>query len=185
MIDAGVMAHVVVEADRVDGLSKMIELERALGLPPDPIRRLVALTGTPSTKLVADLKAGLRLSNKDADHFAAFAGQERRLKLIARNMFGRALYGARPDWARDAAMLSAVETGKPDPKALAQLNFFVPNWVQPHFPLSGADLQKAGIEPGPEMGRILTELADWWVAADFVPDRVACLARLRDSSKSR
>lgn len=179
MIDAGIMAHVVPAACRVGDLSKMAELERALGLPADPLRRLGALTGVPSAGLAEDLKARLRLSNRDADYLGAFARQTDRLKLVARGAFGRALYGAQPEWVRDAAMLSAVENAEPNPKVLAQLNPFISTWVEPRFPLTGADLQAAGIKPGPEMGRLLTELEDWWIGRDFVPDRVACLAKLR------
>jgi hypothetical protein len=28
------------------------------------------------------------------------------------------------------------------------------------------------------MGRLLTELEEWWIGRDFAPDRQACLARL-------
>ncbi|HTJ65368.1 MAG TPA: CCA tRNA nucleotidyltransferase [Alphaproteobacteria bacterium] len=180
MIDAGVMAHVVPAAGRVAGLEKMIALEKVLGLSPDPMRRLAALTGAPSADLSAALKSRLRLSNRDADHFAAFAGQQDRLRRLGRRKLGQALYGAEPDWLRDAAMLSAVETGQPDTAALADLNRFIGDWVEPRFPLAGADLQEAGMKPGPEMGRLLTELEDWWIGRDFAPDREACLARLQE-----
>ncbi len=184
MIDAGVMAHVIPAASRVGDLPKMVELERALALPPDPLRRLAALTGAPSAELAKALKTRLRLSNRDGDYLGAFAGQGDRLKRVARSDFGRALYGAQPDWVRDAAMLSAVETAKPGPRILAQFSLFIPTWVEPCFPLTGADLQAAGIKPGPEMGRLLTELEDWWIGRDFVPDRVACLAKLRNDRHS-
>ena len=179
MIAAGVMAHVVAEASRVGDLSKMIELERALGLAADPLRRLAALTGPPSADLAADLKTRLRLSNGAADYLGALAGQDDRLKLVERGAFGRALYGAEPDWVRDAAMLSAVETAKPGPKALAKLSLFIPGWVEPRFPLTGADLQKAGVEPGPDMGRLLGAVEEWWVGKDFAPDRESCLTQLK------
>jgi poly(A) polymerase len=178
MIDAGVMAHVVAEASRVEALAKMIKLELALRVAPDPLRRLAALTGAPSADLAADLKTRLRLSNGAADYLGALARRDDRLKLVERGAFGRALYGAEPDWVRDAAMLSAVETATPGPKALAQLNLFIPGWVQPRFPLTGADLQKVGVTPGPDMGRILEELERWWVTRDFAADRQTCLARL-------
>jgi len=178
MIDAGVMAHVVPAASRVENLSTMIALERALRLPPDPLRRLAALTGPPSADAAADLKTRLRLSNGAVNYLDSLARQDDRLKLVERGAFGRALYGAEPDWIRDAAMLSAVETAKPAPKTLAQLSLLIPSWVQPRFPLTGADLQKAGVEPGPDMGRLLGAIEEWWITRDFAPDRTACLERL-------
>jgi poly(A) polymerase len=181
MIDAGVMRHVIPEAARVAALSGMAELERVLRLPPDPLRRLAALTGAPSTGLAAALKTRLRLSNRDADHFAGFAGQSLRLARVADGAFGQAFYGAEPALVRDAAMLSAVERGTPDPSVLSRLVVFLGTWKEPQFPLGGADLQEAGVKPGPQMGRFLAELEAWWVAEDFAPDRAACLAELARS----
>jgi poly(A) polymerase len=171
MIETGVMAHVVPDAIDVDALAKMIALEDGMGLSPDPIRRLAALIGTPSA---AALKSRLRLSNADEDHLSSFANAGEQLDLIARGAFGRALYGANPGWVRDAAMLSQAET-----ETLKDLQRFIDGWNEPRFPLSGADLQAEGIAPGPEMGRLLAEVECWWVAADFTPDRAACLARLK------
>jgi poly(A) polymerase len=179
MIDAGVMAHVIPQAARVAALSRMADLERVLSLPPDPLRRLAALTGAPSAELALAAKERLRLSNRDADHFAALAGQGRRLERVADGAFGQALYGGEPVWIRDTAMLSAVETGTPDLDALSRLVAFLLTWKEPQFPLGGADVQNAGVKPGPEMGRVLAELEAWWVESDFKPDRAACLAKLR------
>ncbi len=173
MIDSGVMWHVIPSATHVDGLGKMIALEDALGLSPDPIRRLAALIGTQS---VAALKSRLRLSNTDAEHLSSFANAAERLDLIAQAAFGRALYGANPLWVRDAAMLSEV-----DGETLAALQCFIGTWSEPRFPLSGADLLAEGIAPGPEMGRLLGEIESWWSAADFTPDRDACLAQLKQA----
>lgn len=40
-------------------------------------------------------------------------------------------------------------------------------WQAPEFPLSGDDLMKAGIPPGPNMGKKLKELEEKWVDSDF------------------
>jgi len=41
-----------------------------------------------------------------------------------------------------------------------------------------ADLVAAGIAPGPEVGRALRDLEDWWVAAGFKPGKDELIARL-------
>jgi poly(A) polymerase len=56
---------------------------------------------------------------------------------------------------------------------------FIDDWNQPKFPVTGADLKTVGIEAGPGMGRMLAELERWWIEADFAPDKIACLARLK------
>jgi poly(A) polymerase len=174
MIDAGVMAHTVPSALALDRLSAMVALEGTLGLPADPLRRLAALTGAPSAALLLSLKDRLKLSNRDEAHLKALGGYGARVALAARRSYGQALYGAAPAWVRDAVMLAEV-----DPVTLADLIRFIQGWREPKFPVTGADLKQAGIEAGPGMGRALAELERWWIAADFAPDKAACLARLR------
>ena len=176
MIDAGAMAHTLPAALRVDRLSAMIALERELGLPSDPLRRLAALTGVPSAELLGLLKVRLKLSNRDEAHLRTLGGYADRVALVARRRFGQALYGAEPAWLRDAAMLAKVETG-----TLAGFIRFIKGWTEPKFPVTGADLKAAGIEAGPGMGRMLAEIERWWIEADFAPDKEACLAKLGNS----
>jgi poly(A) polymerase len=180
MIDAGVMAHVIPSATHVETLARMVALETSLGLPADPLRRLSALIGTP-----ANLKERLKLSNQDADRLSAFGAFGKRVDHVAQGAFGRALYGAPPTWVLDAAMLSNAATGIPDMAALESLIRFTAGWVEPRFPLSGNDLQATGMLPGPEMGRILAELEDWWIAAEFIPDHDACKRRLKEMVQSQ
>lgn len=52
-------------------------------------------------------------------------------------------------------------------------------WNPPKFPLAGQDVMDLGIKPGPSVGQSLRDIETWWRQADFVPDRAACLARLR------
>lgn len=53
----------------------------------------------------------------------------------------------------------------------------VQEWDVPMFPVSGADLKKAGIAPGPEMGKTLAAIEEWWIAEGFLPNQKACLGR--------
>jgi poly(A) polymerase len=177
MIDAGVIAHAIPAAVHVDRLAAMAALERTLDLPADPLRRLAALTGAP---VPASLKDRLKLSNRDDDHLKSFRILADRAALVVRRKFGQALYGADPAWVRDAAMLAHVERDAPDVVTLSELSQFIAGWIEPKFPLTGADLKQAGIAAGPTMGRMLAELESWWVEADFKPDRNACAAKLSE-----
>lgn len=62
--------------------------------------------------------------------------------------------------------------------SLAPLRRLALGWSPPAFPLTGDDLLAHGVPPGPGLGRLLASLRAWWVDADFLPDRAACLARL-------
>ena len=50
------------------------------------------------------------------------------------------------------------------PKALK----IIKTWKAPKFPITGADLKKTGIKPGPEMGKMLRELEARWVEDGFI-----------------
>jgi poly(A) polymerase/tRNA nucleotidyltransferase (CCA-adding enzyme) len=49
----------------------------------------------------------------------------------------------------------------------------------PVFPLQGRDLLAIGVPPGPEVGRMLSDLRAWWIAEGAGPDGEACLAEAR------
>ena len=50
----------------------------------------------------------------------------------------------------------------------------------PAFPLSGRDVMAEGISAGPAVGDTLRQIEDWWIDARFTPDRVQCLAHLKE-----
>lgn len=60
------------------------------------------------------------------------------------------------------------------PKALS----VVQNWDIPDCPVSGAELIRAGLTPGPELGGVLDRLEQDWIESDFTLDAKALLASL-------
>ncbi|MBX3498287.1 MAG: CCA tRNA nucleotidyltransferase [Alphaproteobacteria bacterium] len=52
------------------------------------------------------------------------------------------------------------------------------DWPVPELPIGGADVIRAGVRSGPDVGVLIDAVEAWWVARDFVPDRQACLAEL-------
>ena len=53
------------------------------------------------------------------------------------------------------------------------------NWQKPRFPLTGADVMQAGVTQGPDVGRILARIEDWWIGTDFAADEGALRDRLK------
>ena len=76
--------------------------------------------------------------------------------------------------ARDALLLAAAKDGA-QAGSLAALR----EWHVPVFPIRGADARRQGLSPGPKIGIALRTVEDWWLQADFMPNRAACLARLK------
>jgi poly(A) polymerase len=44
-------------------------------------------------------------------------------------------------------------------------------WPVPTLPVSGQDLVAVGVKPGPELGRQLRVIEDYWIGQDFRPSR--------------
>ena len=72
--------------------------------------------------------------------------------------------------AEDGALVSAG--------AVSRLLKIAEGWRRPEFPVTGRDLKKRGLLPGPDLGRELTKLEDLWVDSDFKPGREELLAKL-------
>lgn len=54
----------------------------------------------------------------------------------------------------------------------------VQNWDIPDFPVTGNDLIKAGIQQGPQLGKKMQELEDWWIEDGFRADKKTCLKKI-------
>ena len=53
------------------------------------------------------------------------------------------------------------------------------NWQLPRFALTGRDVMQAGVPEGPEVGRMLALVEDWWVDGDFAASEGALRDRLK------
>jgi poly(A) polymerase len=176
MAASGVLAAVL------EGPTALPRLERLLALAPeaDPLLRLAALLRPPPS--AADQAARVaerwRLSRADGERLLALVGNELPPLDADRRDRRQALYRLGADRYRDLVRLAAAEAGFEAAPALAEALAAVAAWRAPTLPVSGKDVVAAGVAPGPEVGRLLGEIEDWWAAADFRPDRAACLARL-------
>jgi poly(A) polymerase len=52
-------------------------------------------------------------------------------------------------------------------------------WTPPTFPLRGADLIKAGVPKGPQLGKALTALEALWIKSGFSTEKPQLLATLK------
>ncbi len=53
------------------------------------------------------------------------------------------------------------------------------SWERPKFPLTGEEVMAAGVPEGPQVGRIMREVEEWWVDVDFLDDRLSIVERLK------
>ena len=52
------------------------------------------------------------------------------------------------------------------------------DWVAVELPVKGRDIMAQGVPHGPEVGRLLAAVEEWWEERDYRPDRDACLTEL-------
>lgn len=154
-------------------LEQVVALEIAADLPADPLRRLAALTlePGPGARTVA---ARFRLSAAEARYLTAVeAAMAAAAGVDSAAAARRLAYRRGLSVARDALLLTSSADG-------SRQGFFheLIAWAVPIFPIKGADAVRAGLSPGPAVGKALRAVEAWWIKADFAPDRAACLAKL-------
>jgi len=173
MAEDGVLAVLLPEARRLDRLTALLALEPA----PDALRRLGALLDGDALGAAA-VAERLRLATDQRERLAALtappvaidlAGDERAQR--------RALHRLGADLYRDLVLLRAAE--RSEAAAPRRLLALAASWRPSQFPLKGRDVTALGISPGPEVGRLLAEVEQWWEEGDFTADRKALLAELK------
>ncbi len=190
MRQAGVLAEVLPETEKwgIDAIPALVAAEKALRWAPDPLLRLAAIVPPDAERLKA-MAERLRLSKAETAFFDRFAKAPPVPEKIADTAFDRMLYriGSEGPIARlKLALASERQKAEGDTAAMQRSAFLqkllsrAQKWEKPVFPLSGADVLKAGLEPGPQVGILLAQLEEQWVDGNFAAGRDTLLSRLRD-----
>jgi poly(A) polymerase len=168
MADAGLLGPLLGGVPNALNFAAMAELEAALAMPANAMRRLAALA-----VLVAEdaerLWQKLRLSNAEYAALAAMAeGWHRISPAFAENQQRALIYRLGGDVFTDQALLGFARSGAPptdkDWRALATLP---QRWTAPEFPIKAADLIALGVVKGPALGKALSAAETAWIAAGF------------------
>jgi poly(A) polymerase/tRNA nucleotidyltransferase (CCA-adding enzyme) len=117
----------------------------------------------------AALSARLRLANDEAARLLAM----RAAPLASPEMDDAALRRLLADTPTDALIDRLwLEGGN------AGLRARLAATPRPVFPLAGRDAVALGVKPGPQVGRLLRAVRDWWLAGGCVADAHACRTEL-------
>ncbi|MDB5439986.1 MAG: Polynucleotide adenylyltransferase region [Caulobacteraceae bacterium] len=180
MAETGIL-NLVLPVSDLDGLGRLIGLERQRSWPADALLRLAALLlpGMEAARTTARL---LRLSNAQRDRLIAARGDEV-AGLIGLTRARQVLYRIGRQAFEDQARLAWANgaSGNQDWTGLLSL---AASWSPPTFPLTGGDVLAEGLAPGPQVGDILDQLQAWWIDQDFHPDRTALMARLQSAVRA-
>jgi poly(A) polymerase len=169
-------------------MSRVAAFEAAMGLEPDPVRRLAAL----AVLIEEDsdrLRERLRLSNDEHKTLARYGALLSVLKTLEPPLDGAGIRRlvAEHGIASLTDALAAV-AGEPrpvlEPDALLALRRFrTGDEAVPVFPLRGADFVAKGIPKGPRIGALMELARAAWLASGCRTDpeaRAALLARTLD-----
>jgi poly(A) polymerase len=178
MAATGILGEVLPAILNLPRLERLVAIDTDNFFAPDAILRLAALLSPSDVRIVADK---LRLSNQRRDRLTDLCcAQEKIVSYLSIKEVRKLLYLLGPARFRDRAFLKWAEDLKASNaiqwRALLAL---ADSWQRPRFPLTGENVKAAGVPEGPLIGRILSEVEEWWIDSDFIDDEFSLAERLK------
>jgi len=170
MAESGLLGLVLGGVAYLASFENMIELEAALGLQADAVRRLGAL-GVWVEEDADRLGERLRLASAESERLLALEGWWRIAQALEAQAARALLYRLDAEafvdrillaWSRSRA--SAADAAWHECATLPQ------RWRAPAFPLKAADFMNLGLATGPPLGAAMRAAEAAWIAADFPAD---------------
>src|SRR5205823_4521794 len=180
MAASGILAEFFPGEANLARLERLANIDRANFFAPDPLLRLAAML--PDDVSFADTFADrLKLSNADRERLHDLTGaKEKIVSYLSIREVRKLLYRFGPQRFRDRVRLRWAEDQKSSNAVQWRaLLAMAEAWQRPVFPLTGRDVMAAGVQQGPLVGRILSEVEEWWVDADFIADEFSLAERLK------
>ena len=177
MAATGILSEILPGALELPRLDHLAEIDADNMFTRDAVLRLAALLG--SGEAAHATSDRLKLSNADRIRLEQALSGDRITSGLSAQGARRLLYRIGAPRFRDKVMLQWAAA----PRAAGALPWrmlleMAENWQRPRFPLSGRDVMQAGVSEGPNVGRILAQVEDWWVGGDFAADEGACRDQL-------
>ncbi len=196
MQEAGVLSVLLPEVRGTERFARRVAIEKR-DTEPDPIKRLAAMiTVSKDAAAAAQVIAKRwRLASADAARLDAYSrpvtfhfhvppvevthrtapinpgldcrGQRRLLYRLGAEFFSEKVLDA---WS--------TEGGNEHEAAWRAMLKYADEWEAPTLPVSGVDVVALDVDEGPEVGRLLKAVEDWWIERDFTPGRAALLEKL-------
>ncbi|WP_420559357.1 CCA tRNA nucleotidyltransferase [Tepidicaulis sp.] len=180
MAASGILSKVLPEAERTELLERVVAIETDQLFISDPIMRLGALIDLDEAG-IRKLAERLRLSNKERDRLIRMhTDQTKIVSYMSMREMRRALYWMGPELFKDRVMLGwAADKKLANSVQWRALLAMADSWEKPQLPLTGQMVRSAGVPDGPEIGRVMREVEEWWVDADFIEDEFSIIERLK------
>lgn len=180
MAASGILPELMPGTLNLKRLEALAAIDAGTFFTPDAVLRLAALL--PADKTVASAICDTwKLSNEQRDRLEDLAGADEKIVCyLSIREVRKLLYRLGTQKFRDRVLLHwAADEKENNAVRWRALLAMADAWVRPHFPLSGKDVMTAGVPAGPMVGRILAEVEEWWVDADFIDDEFSLAERLK------
>jgi poly(A) polymerase len=175
MAAAGILPELLPGALQLQRLERLTELDAGNLFPRDPVLRLAALLPD-DAKAAQAVAEALKFSNADRIRLEQALGGEQIAPQLSAQDARRLLYRLGAARFRDKVMLQWAGSGAGGWRMLLDM---ADSWQRPRFPLTGRDVMQAGVPEGPDVGRVLAEVEDWWIQGDFAAGESALRDRLK------
>ena len=180
MAMCGVLPELLPYALQLPRLENLVLIDAENRRLPDAILRLAALL--PDDADVAQaVGERLKLSGPERARLEGLAAASEKIAAhLSAADVRRLLYRVGPARFRDRVLLSWAAS----PRGAAAIQWrmllsIADSWERPRFPLTGREAMAAGVPEGPEVGRVLAAVEDWWLDEDFLPDRDALMNKMK------
>ena len=173
MAEGGILGPVLGGVPYIADFATMVDVEAAVGVNADAVRRLGAL-GVMVSEDAERLSQRLRLSNAEAERLVALEPWWRVKPTAGAQAARSLLYHLGPESFTDRVLLAWVRAGADVADDAWRAFAALPQrWTAPAFPLKAADFIHRGVAAGPALGAAMRAAKDAWIAADFPADRPA------------
>ncbi len=179
MAATGILSELLPGALQLPRLERLAQIDVQDRLAPDAILRLAALLPDDG-RIITRVADRLRLSNAQRARLLGMPGGDQAIgERLSAARARRILYRIGPQAFRDRVLLQWAGA----PRGVSAMPWrllltMADNWQAPRFPLTGRDVMAAGVPEGPEVGKVLAVLEEWWVGGDFAADEGALRDRL-------
>lgn len=173
-----ILAEIVPGDANLDRLERLVAIDADNFFQPDPLLRLSGLANRTAAQALAER---LKLSNDERDRLLDLAtAKETLVPYVPVREMRRMLYRLGKQRMRDRVLRAwADDADQSNTIAWRALLALCDAWERPRFPITGHDVIAAGIPEGPLVGRVLSEVENWWIDSDFTDDTFGLAERLK------
>jgi len=178
MAATGILCDVLPGALNLPRLERLIAIDTDCFFEPDGVLRLAALLPADGVAAISDR---LKLSNAHRERLSDLArGKEKIVSYLSIKEVRKLLYLIGPQRFKDRVFLKwADDLRASNTMQWRALLALADSWQRPQFPLTGESVMAAGVARGPLIGRILSEVEEWWIDSDFIDDEFSLAERLK------